>query len=316
MARIPVESLRIGQDLHGQTFLLRSKQLATARNGSPYLRVNLADRTGIIPGIQFDVNPTVADSLAEGQGVIVWGRVDEYRGQLQVNIDRMGPAQLDALQEFLPLARRPMAEMLDEFEALLASIEHPDLSALLTAIFDDDVELRAAFEQAPAAKTYHHACVGGLLEHTLSVVRIIESAGSVYPELDRDLVVTAALLHDLGKIWSYDPLSFQMTPRGSLLSHVYMSAAYVEQRIREIDGFSPDVALRLLHALLAHHGRLEYGSPAVPQTLEAMVLHSADKLDGDARGALDAYARSDGTGAFSEYSTMHETRLYQGEGDS
>jgi len=316
MARIPVESLRIGQILHGQTFLLRSKQLATARNGSPYLRVNLADRTGIVPGIQFDANPTVADNLAEGQGVAVWGRVEEYRGQPQVNIDRIGPADLDALQELLPTARRPMSEMLDEFEALLASVEQPDLATLLTAIFDEDVELRAAFEQAPAAKTYHHACVGGLLEHTLSVVRIVESAGTIYPELDRDLAVTAALLHDLGKIWSYDPLSFQMTPRGSLLSHVYMSAAYVERRIQQIDGFPSDLAMRLLHALLAHHGRLEFGSPVVPQTLEAMVLHNADKLDGDARGALDAYARSDATGAFSDYSTMHETRLYQGEGDS
>ncbi|MGC9360448.1 MAG: hypothetical protein ACP5G7_08770, partial [Anaerolineae bacterium] len=97
-------------------------------------------------------------------------------------------------------------------------------------------------------------------------------------------------------------------------SHVYMGAAYIERRIEQIDGFPSETAMRLLHALLAHHGRLEFGSPVVPQTLEAMVLHNADKLDGDARGAVDFYAHSDGSSAFSDYSTMHETRLYQGEG--
>ncbi|MGC9360732.1 MAG: HD domain-containing protein, partial [Anaerolineae bacterium] len=212
MARIPVDRLRIGDTLHGQTFLLRSKQLATARNGNPYLRVNLADRTGVIPGIQFDTSPAAVDALGEGQGVAIWGRVDEYKGQLQVNIDRIGPSGLADLQEFLPAALRPMAEMLDEFEATLASIEDPYLSALLAAIFDEDQELKTALQQAPAAKTYHHACIGGLLEHTLSVVRIVETTAALYPDLDRDLAITAALLHDLGKIWSYDPISFQMTP--------------------------------------------------------------------------------------------------------
>ncbi len=316
MARIPIDRLRIGDTLHGQTFLLRSKQLATARNGSPYLRVTLADRTGIVPGIQFGASPAAVDGLGEGEGVAIWGRVEEYRGQLQVNIDRIGPGTLDTLQEFLPTALRPMSEMLDEFEALLASIENPDLAALLAAVFDDDDELRTAFQQAPAAKTYHHACVGGLLEHTLSVARIVEAAAAIYPDMDRDLAVTAALLHDLGKIWSYDPVSFQISPRGSLLSHVYMGASYVERRIEQIDGFPSETAMRLLHALLAHHGRLEFGSPIVPQTLEAMVLHGADKLDGDARGAVDAYARSDSSSTFSDYSNMHETRLYQGNGDT
>jgi 3'-5' exoribonuclease len=315
MSRTPVDRLHVGDTLHGQPFLLRSKQLAIGRNGVPYLRVNLADRTGVIPGIQFDASPPAADALDEGQGVAVWGRVDEYRGQIQVNIDRIGPIALADLQEFLPTALRPMADMLDEFEATLASIEDPFLSALLTAIFDDDQELRTTFHQAPAAKTYHHACIGGLLEHTLSVVRMVETAATLYPDLDRDLAVTAAILHDIGKIWSYDPVSFQMTPRGSLLSHVYMGAAYIERRIEQIDSFPADTAMRLLHALLAHHGRLEFGSPVVPQTLEAMVLHSADKLDGDARGAVDHYARSDSNNAFSDYSTMHETRLYQGGTD-
>jgi len=315
MARIPVDRLRIGDTLHGQTFLLRSKQLATARNGSPYLRVNLADRTGVIPGIQFSTSPAAVDALEEGQGVAIWGRVDEYRGQMQVNIDRIGAGALADLQEFLPTALRPMGEMLDEFEGILASIDDPNLAALLAAVFDDDQGVRSAFQQAPAAKTYHHACVGGLLEHSLSVVRIVETTAALYPDLDRDLVVTAALLHDLGKIWSYDSVSFQMTPRGSLLSHVYMGAAYIEQRIQQLDGFPSETAMRLLHALLAHHGRLEFGSPVVPQTLEAMVLHSADKLDGDARGAVDLYARTDSSSAFSDYSTMHETRLFQGESD-
>jgi len=142
------------------------------------------------------------------------------------------------------------------------------------------------------------------------------TACALYPELHRDLVLTAALLHDLGKIRAYDPLTFDLTEEGSLLTHLYCGTSQVERAIDTLPGFDPTLRMRVLHALLSHHGRLENGSPVLPMSLEAIVLHFADNLDADARGALDHFQRSEGDGGvFTEYSAMHETRLYRGSQD-
>lgn len=313
MPRTPISELRQNMSLRQQRFLLREKSLTTTRLDSPMLHVVLGDSTGSIRGVLFDVPTRTIEALAEGRGVEVTGRVGEFRGQAQINIQSIAPAELVNLTEFLPGARRPLAEMLDEFDALQASVVDPDLSRLLTSLFGDSATLRL-FSEAPAAKMFHHACVGGLLEHTLSVARFAVTACDVYPELGRDLVVTAAIVHDLGKMKAYDPITFDLTGEGSLWSHLYMGASMVEHAIDRLPGFDPDLRLRLVHAVLAHHGRLENGSPVVPMTLEAMVLHYADNLDGDARGAIDHLARSEAdTSTFTERSFMHDTRLYRGE---
>lgn len=318
MRRIPASELRLDMMLKKQTFLLRDKNVTTTRSGSLMLRVTLSDRTGAIAGVYFDVPGYVADSLTPGKGVEVTGRVGEFRGQLQLSIERIVPVQfsLAELSEFLPTAQRPIQEMLDEFSALRASIKQPDLERLLAAIFDDP-QVWGAFCQAPAAKSYHHACVGGLLEHTLSVARLVSAACDLYPGLDRDLVITVALLHDLGKINAYDPVTFELTPEGSLWGHLYMAASHVERAILSLPDFKSELRLRVVHALLAHHGRLEHGSPVRPMTLEAIVLHYADNLDADARGAIDQFERAGSEGeAFTDHSLMHETRLYRGNHDN
>lgn len=315
MARIPVAELKLNTILRKQAFLLRDKVVSTTRTGNPMLRVTLGDRTGAISGVMFDVPAHVADSLVVGGGVEVTGKVSEFRDQLQVNLERIVATPLPNLEEYLPSARRPIAEMEAELDALLADITQPDLARLLTAILGDP-ETYHAFTHAPAAKVNHHACIGGLLEHTLSVARLVLTACDLYPELDHDLVLTVALLHDLGKIRAYDPVSFQLTEEGILWTHLYMGASAVEHAIDALPGFPVELRLRVVHAILAHHGRLEHGSPVVPSTLEAIVLHYADHLDGDARGAIDQIARTpaDG-GAFTDRSLMHETRLYRGSLD-
>jgi 3'-5' exoribonuclease len=315
MARIPVAQLVLNMTLKKQPFLLRDKILSTTRVGNTMLRVILADRTGTVAGVMFDVPAHVADSLAIGSGVEVTGKVGEFRDQLQVSLERIVPTDLTNLEEFLPMARRPLEEMRAELDALLAAIAQPDLARLLDSILGDK-DIYDAFTRAPAAKVNHHACIGGLLEHTLAVARIALTACDLYPELDRDLVLTVALLHDLGKIHAYDPVSFQLTEEGILWTHLYRGASMVEHAIDALPGFSPELRLRVVHAILAHHGRLEHGSPVVPSTLEAIVLHYADNLDGDARGAIDHMARAstDG-GAFTDLSMMHDTRIYRGASD-
>jgi len=313
MPRVPVGQLRLNVTIKRQPFLLREKNVIITRTGNPMLRVLLADRTGSIPGVLFDVPGTIADHLVPGQGVEVSGRVGEFKDQLQINLDEIKPATLANPEDFLPPPRRPLPEMIKEFDDLRSSIHDPDLSRLLSVIFDDPASYRA-FTQAPAAKFNHHACVGGLLEHTLNVARLVQSACSIYPEMNRDLGITVALLHDLGKVRAYDPLTFDLTEEGALWSHLYMGASQVEHAIATLAGFDMELRLRVVHAILAHHGKLENGSPVLPMTLEGTVLHYADNLDGDARGHLDQLDRGGGEGdLFSEYSPMHGTRLYRGQ---
>ena len=297
-----------------QLYLLRERNVRAMRSGGSLMSVSLADRTGAVQGIYFDVPSHVAQSLTVGRGAEVSGQVGEYREQLQIKIEHISPAKLPNLEDYLPVARRPLDEMEQEFQALWASVQEPDLARLLDTLFQDE-RLYASFTRAPAAKRNHHACIGGLLEHTLAVARLVVTACDLYPELDRDLVVTVALLHDLGKLDAYDATSFDLTEVGALWTHLYRGASRVEHAIGQLAGFDPELRLRVIHAILAHHGRLEAGSPVVPMTLEAIVLHHADHLDGDARGALDHYDRQGGDGAFTERSLMLDTRLFRGLGD-
>ncbi|MHB9033518.1 MAG: 3'-5' exoribonuclease YhaM family protein [Anaerolineae bacterium] len=311
--RTNVSNLALNMALRKQPFLLREKTIYTTRTGSPMLRVILADNSGTIAGILFDAPAHLADSLVVGNGVEVTGKVTEFKDQLQVNLERILPIDLDNLTEYLPSALRPLDEMLAELDALLADVRNPHLSRLLSLLLDD-INLRPQFIQAPASKVNHHACVGGLLEHTLSVTRLVLTACDLYPNLDRDLAITVALLHDIGKVRSYDPKTFGFTEDGALWSHLYIGAALVEQTIGNCPGFPNELRLRVVHAILAHHGKLENGSPVLPMTLEAIVLHYADNLDGDTRGAIDHMQRDEANqGAFTDRSMMHDTRLYRGE---
>jgi len=312
MPRIPVSQLRINSELRNQSFLLREKRISTTRTGGTMLRVTLADRTGSIPGIMFDVPAGMFDQLQEGRGVEASGRVSEYRDQTQLTLERIVPTELSNPADFLPVAQRPLDEMEEELDAIIAGIEQPALSALLSAVFDDE-ETRKAFTTSPAAKYNHHACVGGLLEHTLSVARLVLTALTLHPQIDRDLAMTAALLHDLGKIDSYDPITFELTDQGTLWGHLYCGAARIERAITALPSFPDDLKLRLLHASLAHHGRMEYGSPVLPMTLEAIVVFQADQMDSSAQGAVDHYERSaDVGGAYTDRSFMHDTKLFRG----
>ncbi len=311
MPRIPIAQLRLNTTVRQQSYLLRELTLSTTRSGSYMLHVTLADKTGSIPGVFFDASPGLADNLTVGQGVEVAGRVSEYRGRLQLNLERIVPSELVDLAEYLPMARRPLPEMERELQEVIASIQHPDLSALLRVLLDENT--LQTFTRAPAAKYNHHACVGGLVEHTLDVIHVVLTGCAAYPELNRDLVVTAALLHDLGKVDAYNPITFELTEEGLLWGHLYRSASRVEAAIALQPEFDPELRLRLVHAILAHHGLLEHGSPVLPMTPEAILLHNADKLDGDLRGAIDHLERAvDEANAFTERSFMHETRLYRG----
>ncbi len=303
-------------NIAGEVFLLAESSLDETKTGSPYLKATLADRTGRIEARYWDVPTAIADQLVTGSGVWIHGGVEEYprgSGQRQVRIERLAPVEVLDLEDFLPTAKRDLAEMRRELRQLCQDIENPHLSRLLDHIFSDQ-GFDATFSKAPAAKMYHHACVGGLLEHTLAVVRLCSFVAGEHPEIDRDLLLTAAILHDVGKTVSYTAWPrLDFTNEGRLIDHVVEGALMVQSAIDGLEGFPRELRNRLLHAILAHHGALERGSPVVPKTLEALALHHADWLDGDTRGFLDAVESEPlSESGWTGYTKMFGTQLYPG----
>jgi 3'-5' exoribonuclease len=291
-------SLREHQEV-SDLFQVLQKSLATGRTNKPYLRVTLGDRTGQVEARVWDGAAELEGRFAKGDIVRAQGRVTSYQGVLQLNVERLDP--LPACDEgeicwteFLPASTRPPEEMWAELRELLAEVRNPFLGDLL-ASFAADPDFRQAFLTCPAAKAMHHVYVGGLLEHTLGVVRLARTVGALYP-VNRDLLVTGSFLHDVGKVKELTyRTGFDYTDEGRFLGHIVMGARMVRERAEAIPGFPPALLLHLEHLLLSHHGEYEWGSPKRPKTLEALVLHALDDLDAKLCGAREWMARAEGT---------------------
>jgi len=313
MARVSIKDLEIGATISGEVYLLAESSVDKTKKGDPYLRATLADSTGRLEARYWEFPPEMMEQLKVGSGVRIYGTVEEYpAGSRQVRIERLQPVPIQDFAPFLPQAKRDLEEMRRELQQVLVDIEDPYLSRLLDHLFGDE-EFETTFSRAPAAKKYHHACFGGLLEHTLAVVKLCSFVAHEHPEIDRDLLLTAAILHDVGKATSYTlgPV-LDLTDEGRLIDHIAQGALVVQTAIDGIEGFPQGLRNRLLHAILAHHGALERGSPVVPKTLEALALHHADWMDGDVRGFLD-HVQSEPPSAdgWTGFARMFGTRLYR-----
>jgi 3'-5' exoribonuclease len=231
--------------------------------------------------------------LTEGDIVKVQGLLGSYQRERQLTITRLRKAAPEeiALEDYLPRSAQDPAVLLARLREAVDGIREPHLTRLLRDLLADEA-FAAAFSAAPAAKSIHHAVLGGLLEHTVSVVGLCRLLADYYPVADRDLLLAAAMLHDVGKVreLTWDRV-FDYTDAGRLLGHITLGALLVEERIRTIPDFPEDVAQRLLHCILSHHGELEWGSPRRPKTLEALVLHYAEDLDGKVNSFL-SFAQS------------------------
>lgn len=282
-ARDLVEGARVDSQ-----FALRSRDIRSARTGDAYLSLELADRTGAIPGVMFRPSP-VDESVPLGSVVRVRGTVTTYRGVRRVSIDALRPVDAYDPRDLLPTGTRDRDEMLVELRAAVKRISDARLRAVVRAVFGAPGFIEA-FSSCPAGSGRHHAYVGGLLEHTLAVAALCEALVIAYPRADRDLLLAAALLHDVGKTEEISlDSAFGYTDAGRLVGHVVLGERIVS---RAIDGLArpiaPDVALRLVHAVLSHHGEREWGTPCRPCSLEALLLHHADNLDAQAASFLEA----------------------------
>jgi 3'-5' exoribonuclease len=264
------------------TFALRSKEMRSTRAGEAYLALELGDRTGSIGAVLFRPSET-ASAIPAGGVVCAEGRVTTFRGAKRISLDSLRPSERWDVAELVESASRPTSELVDELRTLVSSVSRRPLRRLLNRVFGDG-EFFERFVTCPGSRIGHHSYRGGLLEHTVAVATLCRQAAQSHTGLDADLLVCAALLHDVGKVDEIESgVTIRYTDEGRLLGHVVLGLRRVHDATAKT-GVSPDELLRLEHALLAHHGELEWGSPKQPSTLEALVLHQVDSLDAKAAG--------------------------------
>jgi 3'-5' exoribonuclease len=279
-----LSDLTDGQDC--ELFLvLRAREHRTKRDGTRFLKLTLGDRTGTVSGVMWDGLEAVPDSCRSGAVVRVSGRYGKhprFGGQLTISELRVahpGEADLDALLAGPALSAGQMEE---DLRALIATVQCEHLRALLETVFAPGSETWAAYREAPAAKYFHQAYRHGLLEHSLSVAQGVSSMSATFPGIDRDVAVTGALLHDIGKLDAYiaGPLAIDMSDLGKLHGEIPLGYYRVRRLIEDLPGFPAVTAQAVLHIILSHHGTLEHGSPVVPCTREATLVHMIDNLGG------------------------------------
>jgi 3'-5' exoribonuclease len=277
-------------------FAAVSKQVRTGRDGGRYFALTLADRTGQIDGRMWEIDD--AGDFDPGDVVKVRGEVCRFNERLQIKVEKIRRAMTDEyeLVDFAPQSQRDIGEMWAELQGWVASVRDPDLKALLEAFLSDE-EIARTLREAPAAKGLHHAWIGGLLEHILSLMEMCELAARHYPEVNRDLLLTGVVLHDIGKLrelrWG---TSFDYTMEGQLLGHITIGIGMIEQKIVAIPNFPAAKRLLVEHLVLSHHGEYEYGSPKLPMTAEAVLLHYMDNLDAKMQTVRSELARAEAAG--------------------
>lgn len=263
-------------------YLCKHKQSAVTKNGKPYDNVILQDKTGTVDAKVWDPNNAGIDDFDTLDYIEVYGDVTSFQGALQVNVKRIRKCREGEYNpaDYLPVSKFPIEDMMQELLGYINSIENSYLKKLLQMLFVKDEAFVKAFQQSSAAKTVHHGFVGGLLQHTLAVTRLCDYYCSQYPILKRDLLLAAAICHDIGKTkeLSLFPEN-DYTDDGQFLGHIVIGSEMVGEKIREIPGFPKMLANELKHCILAHHGELEFGSPKKPAIAEAMALNFADNTD-------------------------------------
>lgn len=263
-------------------YLCKHKQSAVTKNGKPYDNVILQDKTGTVDAKIWDPNNAGIEDFNSLDYIEVYGDVTCFQGAFQVNVKRLRKCREGEYDpaEYLPVSKFPIDGMMTELLGLIESIENPYLKKLLQAFFVEDEEFVKRFRQSSAAKTVHHGFVGGLLQHTLAVAKLCDYFCTQYPVLKRDLLLTAAICHDIGKTkeLSLFPQN-DYTDDGQFLGHIVIGSEMIGEKVREISGFPPLLANELKHCILAHHGEYEFGSPKKPAIVEAVALTFADNTD-------------------------------------
>lgn len=285
---VPAAELVAGTEVR-EIYLVSTKEVRTTKTGKPYLKLRVSDRSGTVDCMVWEDAERVGAGFQAGDLVVVCARVSEYEGrpQLEASVVEAAPSGVADPRDYLPCTYRDIEELKGFLFFHVDSIVDRDYSSLLRSFFSHR-PFMDTFATAPAAKHFHHAYLGGLLEHTVSVAGFCESVSQQYPRVNRDLLVTSALLHDIGKVeeLTYEKV-IDYSDAGRFLGHVLLGVNMVRDHIGQLAGFPDDKGQLLLHAIASHHGELEWGSPKRPKTIEALILHHVDNLDAKVKGFLE-----------------------------
>jgi 3'-5' exoribonuclease len=308
-------------DLFTTFFVVRKKELKTKKDGTPYLLFEFGDHTGRMNGTVWENVQAVQSAIRVGDAVKVKGAIIEYNDSLQITVEKMRKIEPSDGVDTKRFVRNEGINMDAQFILLKEKLEticDPDLRRLMDAIFSRP-ETAERFKEAPGGKLWHHAYLGGLTEHTLSVWVLCEKAASMYPNVPRDLLLAGAVLHDIGKLeeYEYERGFIDYSDRGRLWGHVALGSQFVMRTIEKISQNGPfpeELQKRLNHMILSHHGKLEQGSPVLSMTPEAMILHYADEMDSKVN-ALNHIIEKDKSGEtrWSRYIQLLDRFIYLGE---
>jgi 3'-5' exoribonuclease len=322
MSRRFVQQLTDGEQIE-EVYLVGDKQLRANRNGNLYLQLDLRDRTGGISGRLWNVSEHQTRYIDPGDFLLVRGKVQLFQGALQIiltNFEKIEPQKVE-LTEFLPHTEHDINKLLDRLRTFLRKQSNPHLRALAECFLMDQ-DLMRGYCQVPAGVRNHHAYVGGLLEHVVTMMDAADRIMPLYPDIDRDLLIMGVFLHDIGKIRELGTgRAFNYTDEGQLVGHIMIGVEMLNEKLAHVselsgEAFPLELTLRLKHLIVSHHGTLEFGSPVVPMTPEAIALHHLDNLD----AKIHSFTREirddrNSSAAWTPYNPATQRRLYKGGTD-
>ena len=306
-----IDTFREGMHI-ADVYLCKNKQIALTKNGKEYGNLVMQDKTGTIDAKIWDLGSPGVGEFETMDYVHVEADVTLFQSSFQLNVRRIRRAQEGEYVEadYLPVSKKDIKKMYEELLGYIRSVKNPYLSQLLKKLFVEDQEFMKVFEGHSAAKTVHHGFIGGLMEHTLGVTRLCDYMANAYPLLNRDLLITTALLHDVGK--TKELSAFPMndyTDEGQLLGHIVIGAQMVHDLAKEIPDFPEKLENQVIHCILAHHGELEYGSPKKPALAEAVALNLADNTDARMETLTEIFHADKGKKEWLGYNRLFESNL-------
>ncbi len=315
MKNLFVNALKSGEDIE-DIFVLAEKSLKQKKDGNNFLNVVLSDKTGQLKGVAWDNVDELNAAAVSGDFVSVSGRVSEYRDSLQLTIRSMTRCPRDSVEpaDFLPATNLDVDELFQRLVEKTETVQNEHLKRLFHAFWADE-DLVKAFKTAPAAKNMHHAYLGGLLVHTLSMVILADKVANHYRggAIDRDLLIAGAVFHDIGKIreFVYD-YRIDYSDEGRLLSHIVIGIRMIDEKLDGLEDFPKELEILLKHMVVSHHGTREYGSPEVPKTIEAVLLNYVDEIDSKVNGIREFIGREEGADNWTSYNRMLGRHFFTG----
>ncbi|MEW6670536.1 MAG: HD domain-containing protein [Thermodesulfobacteriota bacterium] len=310
-----IGDLKIGEAVN-DTFVLMEKSVSQKKDGNNYLNVVLGDKTGHVKGVVWDrVDEITAAGVSSGDFVDIAGTVNEYRGGLQLVVKKMTTCPPESVDpaDYLPTTRHSIDTMFERLAGQTGLIKNDFIRQLIQSFWSDPAFVKR-FKAAPAAKNMHHAYIGGLLEHTLSMMLLAEKIAGHYSGIDMDLLYAGILLHDVGKVREFEyQYRIDYTDEGRLLSHIVIGLQMLEEKIKAIEGFPAETAVLLKHLIVSHHGAREFGSPELPKTIEAVLLNYIDEIDSKVNGIRSFMSAESSDESWTSYHRLLGRHFYIGK---